>query len=71
MIEAEAISVFGRGGPLVHLVRRPDDDGRLVWREAMEPGGTDGGRPTKPLRGADPLTPDQLLKALRGPLGAD
>jgi hypothetical protein len=67
--KAESITVFGGTGPLAHFVRQADDAGRPVWRKANPP--MNSGGPAHVLKGVDPLTTEELLEALRGPLGAD
>jgi hypothetical protein len=59
--DAVGIVVYGRTGPLIALMRV---DGE--WREAKPPS---GGQPTHP-QGSERLAPDELIDALRGPLGA-
>ena len=58
---AGGLVLYGRTGPIISLVLV---DGE--WREARP---SAGGMPTR-LQGTEKLTPDELIEALRGPLGA-
>jgi hypothetical protein len=64
--QAEAVSIWGGTGTLINLVRIPDGRGGTVWHDAHAPRGA--GPPSSP-QGDLALTPDELLDALRGPLG--
>jgi hypothetical protein len=59
--------LFQRTGPPVGLARGEDESG-IVWREAKTSIG--GAQPSQPIKGSEKLTPQELLDALRGPLGA-
>jgi hypothetical protein len=65
---ATAMVLYRGTGPLVNLIRREDENG-TVWLEARQPR-TLGAEPSQPIRGTGRLTPQELLDALRGPLGA-
>jgi hypothetical protein len=66
--DATAMVVYRGIGPLVNLVRREGEDGGTVWLEAKQP--MSGGQPSQPIKGTAELTAEELLDALRGPLGA-
>jgi hypothetical protein len=66
--DASALVVYRANGRIANLVRGQDENGGTVWREAKEP--MSGGQPAQPVKGGEALTPQELLEALRGPLGA-
>jgi hypothetical protein len=62
---AAAITIYDGTGP-TDFVRGADDEGRTVWQEA-EP--SPQGRPTRVRKAAPLMNGEDLLEALRGPLG--
>ncbi len=64
--DAVYLSVGINPNPM-HLVRKTEEDGRVLWHEAHTP--PRGGPPSQ-RQGSLELTPEELLEALRGPLGA-
>jgi hypothetical protein len=65
--DAVAIVLYKGTGPLVNFARLTDENG-TVWREAKQ--SMSGAQPSQPIKGAEELTPQELLDALRRPLGA-
>ncbi len=65
--DASAIVVYRAMGPWLHLVRRERENGDTIWLEAKH--SMSGGQPSQPIKDAAALSPEELLEALRGPLG--
>ena len=67
--EASALVVYRATGAFANLVRGIGEKGDTVWREAHQ--SMSGGQPARPVKDGEVLTPQELLEALRGPLGVE